>query len=393
MRLRNRILTGACFLLCSQWAWAQHPQTPAERAKIDQDNARHFGDDPDDGGPLAKNLSARLKPQDIEAAVRMVGDWELSRSQQYFNNEWTWSTLYIGFLAASQTTSDPKYHDAVAAYAEKMGWRLASHLPNADNQSIGQAYLDLYLEKPDPAKIGPARDELDAVMAAPEDPKRIPWWWCDALFMAPPLWVRMTKATGDQKYLNYMKAQYARTSALLFDDNEHLYSRDATYLNKTEPNGKKMFWSRGNGWVMAGLVRVLEVLPASDPARTRYVTQFMEMAARIAALQGKDGLWRAGLLDPDYYGEPENSGSAFFTYALAWGVNEGILDAKIYRPVIEKAWKGLLSHIYADGRLGCIQQTGADPQFYKPTASYNYGIGAFLLAGSEVDRLAKTRRK
>jgi rhamnogalacturonyl hydrolase YesR len=210
--------------------------------------------------------------------------------------------------------------------------------------------------------------------------------------MAPPLWVRMTKATGDRKYLDYMKAQYARTSALLWDDNEHLYSRDATYLDKREPNGKKMFWSRGNGWVMAGLVRVLEVLPASDPSRTTYVTQFMEMAARVAGLQGKDGLWRAGLLDPDYYGLPENSGSAFFTYALAWGVNEGILDSKTYRPVIEKAWKGLLSHVYADGRLGCIQQTGADPQFYKPTASYNYGIGAFLLAGSEVDRLAKSRK-
>jgi rhamnogalacturonyl hydrolase YesR len=393
MRLRNRIVAGACFLLCTQCAWAQRTQTPTEQARIDQDNAHHFGDDPDDGGPLAKNLSARLKPQDVEAAVRKVGDWELSRSQQYFNNEWTWSTLYIGFLAASETTGDPKYHDAVAAYAVKMGWKLRSHLPNADDQSIGQAYLDLYLEKPDPAKIGPARDELDAVIVAPEDPKRIPWWWCDALFMAPPLWVRMTRATGDRKYLDYMKAQYARTSALLWDDNEHLYSRDVTYLDKREPNGKKMFWSRGNGWVMAGLVRVLEVLPASDPSRTTYVTQFMEMAARVAGLQGKDGLWRAGLLDPDYYGEPENSGSAFFTYALAWGVNAGILDAKTYRPVVEKAWKGLLSHIYADGRLGCIQQTGADPQFFKPTASYNYGIGAFLLAGSEVDRLAKTSHK
>ena len=370
-------------------AIAQHTQTPAQQARIDQDNARHYGDDPDDGGPPAKNLSARLKPNDVEAAVRKVGDWELTRSQQYFGNEWTWSTLYIGFLAASDTTGDPKYRDAVAAYADKMGWRLRSHLPNADDASIGQAYLDLYFLKPDPAKIGPTRDELDAVIAAPEDPKRIPWWWCDALFMAPPLWVRMTKATGDEKYLNYMKSQYARTSALLFDPDEHLYARDATYLGKTELNGKKMFWSRGNGWVMAGLVRMLEVLPASDPMRTAYVTQFMQMAARVASLQGKDGLWRAGLLDAEYYGLPENSGSAFFTYALAWGVNSGILDAKTYRPVIERAWKGLLSHIYADGRLGCIQQTGADPQFYKPTASYNYGIGAFLLAGSEVDRLAK----
>ncbi|MGO9642329.1 MAG: glycoside hydrolase family 105 protein [Candidatus Acidiferrales bacterium] len=369
MRWTNRIAVAICFLLFSHCAIAQHAPTPAQREGIDRDNARHFGDDPDDGGPLATHLSASLKPKAVEAVIRKVGDWELTRSAPYFNNEWTWSTLYIGFLAASDATGDPKYRDAVAAYAEKMGWRLRSHLPNADDQSLGQAYLDLYFLKPDPAKITPTREELDALLAAPEDPNRIPWWWCDALFMAPPLWVRMSKATGDEEYLDYMERQRAKTSALLYDENEHLYFRDATYLNKTESNGKKMFWSRGEGWVMAGLVRVLEVLPANDPNRDKYVTQFKEMAAKVASLQGKDGLWRAGLLDPDYYGLPENSGSAFFTYALAWGVNEGILDAKTYRPVIAKAWEGLLSQANAEGRLCSVRQTGAEPQFYKPTAS------------------------
>jgi rhamnogalacturonyl hydrolase YesR len=135
---------------------------------------------------------------------------------------------------------------------------------------------------------------------------------------------------------------------------------------------------------MGGLARTIEYLPKDDPARAKYVTQLQEMAARVAALQGADGLWRSGLLDPENYDLPEISGSALFTYGLAWGVNHGVLDAKVYRPVIEKAWAGMLKHVYADGRLGCIQQTGAEPAPFRPTSTYTYGVGAFLMAGSEI---------
>ena len=117
------------------------------------------------------------------------------------------------------------------------------------------------------------------------------------------------------------------------------------------------------------------------------MTQLKEMAARVASLQGADGLWRSGMLDPENYSLPEISGSALFTYALAWGINEGVLDKKVYQPVVAKAWAGMLKHIYADGRLGCIQQTGAEPAPFKPTASYTYGVGAFLMAGSEIRRM------
>jgi len=134
-------------------------------------------------------------------------------------------------------------------------------------------------------------------------------------------------------------------------------------------------------------VRTLQYLPQDDPARVKYVTQLMEMAERVASLQGSDGLWRSGLLDPGNYSQPEVSGSALFTYALAWGINQGVLDAKIYRPVVEKAWAGMVGHIYWDGRLGCIEQTGAEPAPFKATASYTYGMGAFLLAGSEIRRM------
>jgi unsaturated rhamnogalacturonyl hydrolase len=138
---------------------------------------------------------------------------------------------------------------------------------------------------------------------------------------------------------------------------------------------------------MGGIARTLDYLPKDDPARVKYMTQLKEMATRVASLQGPDGLWRAGMLDPGNYSEPEVSGSALFTYALAWGINQGVLDGKVYRPVVAKAWAGMLKHVYADGRLGCIQQTGAEPAPFKATASYTYGVGAFLMAGSEIRRM------
>jgi rhamnogalacturonyl hydrolase YesR len=167
-----------------------------------------------------------------------------------------------------------------------------------------------------------------------------------------------------------------------------LFYRDKSFFNAHEANGSKVFWARGNGWVFAGLARVLAEMPADYPARPRYVAQFREMAEAIASLQGTDGLWRAGLLDQAAYSLPENSGSAFNAYGFAYGIHSGILDREKYLPVVEKAWQGLLSHVYEDGRLGCIQPVGAAPGAFTATSSYVYGTGAFLLAGSEIYRLA-----
>jgi rhamnogalacturonyl hydrolase YesR len=279
----------------------------------------------------------------------------------------------------------------MTAMGQKFDWKLRSHLPNADDQSVGQTYLELYLLKKDPAMIAPTKQELDAILAAPRGSripgKEIDWWWCDALFMAPPVWSRMYAATGGRKYLDYLDEEWAKTSDRLYDTTEHLYFRDSTYLTRTEANGKKMFWSRGNGWVMGGIVRTLQYLPKDDPARAKYIEQLKEMASSLAAIQSPDGLWRAGLLDPGDYDMPEISGSALITFALAAGVNGGWLDQKVYRPVIEKAWAGMLHHVYADGRLGSIQQTGAEPQPFKASSSYTYGVGAFLLAGSEIRKM------
>jgi unsaturated rhamnogalacturonyl hydrolase len=402
--MQNRYLRSFVFLGCSALTargvslaqQAAYPQpTATMQAGIDKDGSRHFGSAPDEAaaGPLAKDLSPAITPKAIDAAVRMVADWQLKEGEPYFDRIWTWRVLYSGFMAASDATGDAKYRDAMTAMSTKYKWELKDRLPNADAQSIGQTYLELYLDggKKDQSMITPLQGDLESVIGLdtlkPGDP-RIPWWWCDALFMAPPVWARMYTATGDAKYITYLNAQWQRTSALLYDKDEHLYARDASYIPKREENGKKIFWSRGEGWVMGGLVRTLEFLPKDDPQRPFYVQQLREMSERVAGLQGKDGLWHAGLLDPEHYPLPEISGSALFVYSMAWGVNEGVLDAKVYRPVIERAWKGILQHVYADGRLGCIQQTGAEPAFYLPTASYNYGVGAYLLAGSELKRMS-----
>ena len=372
----------------------QHLPTPQEQQRIDEAIADHIADVPDNPGPMAKDLSPKLRPKAVEAAIRKVADWQLQRSQPYFGNDWTWSVLYTGFMAASSATGDSKYSDAMLEVGKKFDWKLRSHLPNADNQSIGQMYTEQYLQKRDPQMIADTRTELDALIEHENDPaSRIPWWWCDALFMAPPLWARMNAITHEEKYLDYIDREWWKTSQLLYDSQEHLYFRDATYLDKKEPNGKKMFWSRGNGWVLAGTARLLQFYPKDDPRRAKYVQQYKEMAASLIKLQGKDGLWRSGLLDPEYYQQPENSGSALITFGLAYGVNEGILDRKTYEPVVTRAWKGLLSYVYADGRLGSIQQVGAAPAFFKPASSFNFGVGGFLLAGSEVDRMAKGRTK
>ena len=370
--------------------------TADDQRGIDSDIAQHFGDAPADPGPKA-SLSGAMKLRDVQAAMRKVADWQLSVSQPYFDRIWTWSVLYSGFIAASNALGDAKYRDAMESMAEKFDWQLRSEVPNADDQSVAQTYLELDLEKPETSKIAPTQRALDGLLsgnaaAIPKGQAPIPWWWCDALFMAPPVWVRMHAATHDAKYLAYMDQHWWETSNLLYDPERHLYYRDVTFLHKTDAKGNPIFWSRGNGWAIAGIARTLEYLPEDYAGRGRYEQQLREMAAAVLPLQdAESGLWHSNLLDAADYPQPETSGSALITMALAWGVNHGVLDRARYTPAIAKAWRGLVAQIYADGRLGNIQQTGAAPAHYRPSSSYTYGVGGFLLAGAEVDRLAEHR--
>jgi len=339
-------------------------------------------------GPLAQNLSPKLDRRDLKKAMKLVADWQLSRMAPTAQVDWTWAALYAGFIAVPEKVAGDKYRQAMLDIAEQLKWQPGPRTMSADDLAVGQMYMEQYFLHKDPKMIGALRARLDTQMAAPApaDPKRPLWWWCDALFMAPPVYADIAAATGDKKYLDFMDRQWDITTALLYDRTKHLYFRDASYLDKKEQNGEPLFWSRGNGWVMGGIVRVLKELPADSPLRTKYATLLKEMAAEMLSIQGKDGLWRPGLLDADAYPLPEVSGSAFITYALAYGVNEKILDRATYRPAVEKAWAGMLTHVYADGRLGSIQPVGAAPGTFTETTSYVYGVGAYLLAGSEIYR-------
>ena len=348
------------------------------------------GDTLTTAGPLA-HLSPRLARRDLAKAMKLVADWQLGRMPADPQTDWTWAALYDGFMAVPDKVAGDKYKQAMLGIAEQLKWQPGPRVMHADDQAVGQMYMEQYFLHKDPKMMEAMRVRLDTEMATPDptDAKRPLWWWCDALFMAPPVYADMARATGEQKYLTYMDHEWDITTDLLYDRTKHLYFRDATFLDKHEKNGEPLFWSRGNGWVMGGIVRVLQELPADSPLRPKFVALLKEMSAEMLSIQGKDGLWRPGLLDADANPLPENSGSGFIAYAMAWGVNEGILDRATYWPAVEKAWAGMLTHVYADGRLGSIQPVGAAPGAYSETSSYVYGVGAYLLAGSEIYRGVK----
>jgi rhamnogalacturonyl hydrolase YesR len=260
---------------------------------------------------------------------------------------------------------------------------------DTDNQALAQTYIELYEIKHRVVMIAATKAQFDQLMTVKDRPDSPAWWFCDDLFAAAPSWMELYKATGKEAYIDYMDRQWWITSKSLYDPTERLYFRDSSYFDKREKNGKRVFWSRGNGWVLAGYARVLKDMPQDYPNRPRYIKQYKQMASRIASIQSNDGLWRSGLLDPKAYPLPEVSGSALIVYALASGINQGILDRKKYLPVVEAGWGGLLSHIYADGRLGSIQPIASAPGGFKPSSSYVYGVGSFLLAGSEMKSLAE----
>jgi rhamnogalacturonyl hydrolase YesR len=337
----------------------------------------------------------------ILGTMQKVADWQLTNASpsgaHYKDNGWTYAAFYAGVMALDSIAETPKYHEAMVEMGRKNDWKLGSRIYHADDQCVGQTYLELYLKDRDPAMLGPTKERFDYILAHPSSDsldfakkgKADRYWWCDSLFMGPPTWARLYKATGEIKYLDFMDKEWWAASDFLYDKDEHLYFRDSRYFAQREANGKKIFWSRGNGWVMGGIARILEMMPANYPSRARYETQFKEMAEKIASLQQPDGLWHASLLDPDSYPLKETSGSGFYVFALAWGINHGLLDRAKYEPAVRRGWFALEGCVTPDGRLGYVQQVGADPKSFKPEDYEVYGAGAFLLAGKEMYLLAQ----
>ncbi|WP_313444855.1 glycoside hydrolase family 88 protein [Brevundimonas sp.] len=313
------------------------------------------------------------------------------------SSNWVAATFYVGASRLARVSDDTRTLRFLSAVADHYnysvrGARSGKTMLNADDIAIGDLYEELYARRGQEGVLMPLRQRLDwqvPYLARAEDTPALVWWWADALYMAPPVFARMTAITGDPKYLNAADKEWRRTAARLWLEDEKLFLRDERFKdeNHRDADGDRIYWSRANGWVMGGLVRWLESVPADFAGRAFYVDLFQKMAGRVAGLQQEDGLWRASLLDPGAYPEAETSGSVFYVYALAWGINHGLLDRDTYLPHVLKGWAGLNRHVLANGLVGAAQKTGDQPVSTDPEDVGLYASGTYILAGLEVASL------
>ena len=329
---------------------------------------------------------------DIEAIMSKATSYEIQLGPEdpSWVNKWTEATFYIEVMAAYLATNDQTYLTDATNWAQKNNWTLlGSPTRSADNQCAGQVYTDLYLQNSVAANASmyqSTKASIDLVKASPKPGivKNVDdWWWCDALFMAPGAVVRLGTIVNDASYYSFLDTMWFATQAGLLDSKTGLFWRDSTFVNGSA------YWSRGNGWVMGGIARVLQYLPASDARHADYVSLLNTMAAAIKPWQQSDGTWHSDLTHPTKYPNPEVSGTGLISYAITYGINQGLLDRATYLPVVVSAWNGLVQQVDAQGRVGCIQATGSAPAAAGATETHDYGVGAFLLAGSEMANLVK----
>lgn len=315
------------------------------------------------------------------------------------SNIWTRGVYYEGLMALHRIYPKESYYDYAFNWSEfhKWGMRNGNTTRNADDQCCGQTYIDLYKMEPDPKKIKNIKICMNMLVNTPQNDD---WSWIDAIQMGMPVFAQLGQLFNDTRYYEKMYQMYAYTKNKhggngLYNAKEGLWWRDADFVPPyKEPNGKNCYWSRGNGWVYAALVRVLELIPQDESHRKEYIDDFLSMSKALKACQRTDGFWNVSLHDPSNYGGKESSGTALFVYGMAWGINNGILDAKEYLPPLIKAWEALVSEaIHPNGFLAWVQGTGKEPKDGQPL-SYDkvpdfedYGVGCFLLGGSEIYKL------
>ncbi len=371
--------------------------------------------------PPAKSAASVSTPSNPAALAvgERVADWQLSHLDNFdyipasqFRRDsaaprnWIQAAFYVGLTAFADASKQPRYADAILAHGQAEDWGFDKRPRHADADAIGAVWVWAAARTHDPAKLAPVRARFDAVLAAPShvdlgfdakppeggDPYcQARWCWSDAIFMAPPTWIALSKETGDPRYLAHADSEFWATTDFLYDKTDHLYYRDSRFITQRSDAGAKIFWGRGNGWAYAGIARILQDLPKSHPSRPRYEALFKQMSAKVVTLQGDQGYWPVSLLEPQK--TPETSGTGFFVYGLAWGVNHGLLPAAKYRPAIDKGWSALSAAVEPDGKLGWVQRVGAAPDQVGPDDTQLYGVGAFLLAASEVSRLPPSAKR
>lgn len=330
-----------------------------------------------------------------KVALWQINEWKEGRIIKLPKTEWENAALYTGFVALKRVNNAPAYDKFLYEVGEECKWNTGKSRLFADDYCIAQMYTSMYIEHKEPKMIQKWKALADTIVAHQfNEPLAVvpninhrEWAWCDALFMGPPSLALLSTATNDLRYLKKADSLWWKTSAYLYDTKDHLYYRDSRFFTQKEKNGEKIFWSRGNGWVLAGLARMMDNMPQDFKNRKRYEKQFKQMAKRIAGLQQADGSWHASLLDPVTFADKETSGTGFYAYALAWGINKGLLSEKKYKPVVTNAWKAIVTAVHPNGKLGFVQNVGSGPIATNYEQTNVYGVGALLLAGSEIYKL------
>ena len=322
---------------------------------------------------------------------------------------WTRAVYYEGLMALQRIDPQQRYVDYAVKWADFHQWtpRNGVNTCDADDQCCAQTYLMRYEQTGDKKMLMPARENLDHQMLTP-NPKNqslYGWWtWIDAIQMAMPLYMQMYRLTGEAKYREHAMKMYewSRNTLAggLFNEKEGLWWRDADYVPPyKEPDGQNCYWSRGNGWVYAALVRCMNELSPKEKAYKKLKKDFLAMSEALLKCQREDGFWNPSLTSTNY-AMKETSGTALFLYGMAWGIQKGYLKADTYQPACDRAWQAMEKEaIHADGFIGWMQGTGKDPGAGQPL-SYtripdfeDYGTGCLLLGAAEYYKLLKSGAK
>ncbi len=326
----------------------------------------------------------------ISVMYRVTG-FQKSNSWMTVDRNWKRSTFYTGLMAFYSVTRDNELLTKAEYWAGKHGYRPGTDWFYPPNKlACTQTYLEIYFITKNEGIIRNTREYMDSEIAENKSAFKQGWDYIDALYVGAPPYAMMSKAMEDEKYVDYMNKTFWEVTDSLWDKDDKLFYRDLAARNLKSKNGKKVLWSRGNGWAIASIPRILNYLPAENEYYEKYISLLKTMAESLAKRQGEDGFWRSNLADSNEFPMPESSGTAFFTYALAWGINNGILNKEQYLPVVKKAWKALYNDVDEDGKVLWGQTVNHRPAIIRKDDSGEYVSGAFLLAGSEVLKLLKT---
>ena len=343
----------------------------------------------------AKGFNAAWNKEAVAEVADTVFRWTMKTYREnpgYCNQSWVSGVLYNGLFDWAEASGDKAYFDFMNRIFSRYYWQPGNRMYHGDDLCVGQAYLDMYARFGKKNMMVPTKARIDWILDNPPAENiditkghSDRWWWCDALYMAPGVFTRLYTLTGEKKYMKFAHREFLACYEHLYDKEEHLFYRDANYFGKQNAEGKKIFWSRGNGWVLAGLAEILKTLPQNDKKYRPYYEQLLrEMSEKIASLQGEDGYWRSDLLSPDIYPMPETSGTGLFTYAMLYGINAGVLDADKYLPVVKKGWEAMVKAIDTEGKVGWTQMVAAKPGSVEKKNNRGYSTGSVLMIAAEI---------